>query len=102
MTKKQTKATFEDTMTLKLKKPLEGNDGESIIVLELCEPTAHQLDKMLQAVATGTDVTGTIEMIALMTGIDRVIIRDMVLTDLMKASKFLENFTGDGQPTGQN
>lgn len=94
MTKKQ---PVEDTLVLKLKKPLEGIDGESIIELSLREPTAHELDMMTREMAKGSQISGVIKMLSLMTGLETTIIRNMVLSDMMKANKFLENFTLSGQ-----
>ncbi|MDR3513784.1 MAG: phage tail assembly protein [Caulobacteraceae bacterium] len=86
-----------DTFELAPRKPIEFG-GQAYTVLVLREPTAGQLKEISRL----SDMEATIMLLALSAGVPPGVIEKLGARDLGKGAAFLQSFTQDAQPTGDD
>ena len=87
---------MSDTKTITLRSPVD-LDGHKFDKLELCEPTAGQMEK---AAAGATGIACNIILISQVASIPIGAVRLLKKRDLEAAVDFLSGFRNDAPPTG--
>jgi len=93
-------AVEKTEVTITLKQPIVMKE-RTISEITLREPTAAQLD-MAEDAGKRNDMARTIKLIALVSNNHENVIRNMLGSDLAKASKIVTDFLDIGQETGEN
>ena len=88
---------MEDQKTIVFKNPIVVDAG-TFEQITLREPTAGELERATKGNREG--VTVTIDLIAMVAGVPRLVAEKLPARKFSEAARFIEGFTEDGPPTG--